>query len=461
MRRWLAWNVAFRLQEWAKGHETFRQLREMEAADRLSAEGLQELQARRLQALVCSCYQHVPYIRQRMDKAGVRPEQIRTAADLAQLPVFTKADFREHRADLRSDQATRLSQFTTGGSTGEPLIFDLGRRRVASRVACRQRVARWWGVSVGNREIALWGSPIEVTRQDWIRRARDRMLRTRLLSAFEMSASTITQYLDFFEANGCDQMFGYPSALYLFCLQANREKRDLRRCGVKVVFVTGEVLFPHQRAFISETLDCPVADGYGGRDSGFIAHECPSGGMHILSDVVIAEIVDPSGRPIAAGEAGQIVITDLFSEEAPFIRYATGDYGVASSRRCACGRALPLLERIEGRSNDLVITPDGRVINSLALVYPLRGIDGIEQYRIVQKALDTFHVQLTCSRTFDRLSEERIRAGWQQLFRAPLHITFEYLFRIPPDPRGKFRHIVSELSAGHAVAPAAHNGRGQ
>lgn len=447
MRRWLAWHVWFRLQEMAKGHDTFRMLHDMERADRLSPDGLAQLQRERLRAFIDSSARHVPYVRQQLQSLKIDPREIREIADLQRLPLLTKADIRAHRAELKSEAATRLSPFTTGGSTGEPLVFDLGPRRVASRVACRQRVARWWGVSIGDPEIALWGSPVELTRQDWIRGLRDWLMATRLLSAFEMNDERMSQYLDVLERGGCRQLFGYPSAVYLLCLAARREGRDLRELGIKAVFVTGEVLWPHQREVIAETLNAPVADGYGGRDSGFISHECPSGGMHVIADAVIVEIVDGEGRPVPAGEPGEIVATDLFSEEAPFIRYATGDIGVASNRTCPCGRPLPLLERIEGRSNDLVVAPDGRLINSLALVYPLREIEGIEQYRICQKQLDWFHVQLTCASELRETSEARIRAGWQRLLRAPIRVTFEYLATIPAEPRGKFRHVVSEVSA--------------
>jgi phenylacetate-CoA ligase len=309
-------------------------------------------------------------------------------------------------------------------------------------------VARWWGVSLGDPEIAVWGSPVELTRQDWIRGLRDRLMATRLLSAFEMNDDRMSDYLDILERDGCRQLFGYPSAIYLLCLAARRERRNLGSLGIKAVFVTGEVLWPHQREVIAETLNAPVADGYGGRDSGFISHECPRGGMHIMADAVIVEIVDSEGRPVPPGEPGEIVATDLFSEEAPFIRYATGDIGVATNRMCPCGRPLPLLERIEGRSNDLVVAPDGRLINALALVYPLREVEGIEQYRICQKEPDWFHVQLTCGDHVRAAAEDRIRTGWQQLLRAPVRITFEYLPRIPAEARGKFRHIVSEVPAG-------------
>jgi phenylacetate-CoA ligase len=445
MPPWLIWNVNFRLHEWAKGHRTYRFLREMENADQMSADELENLRRRKLSELLNYAYAHVPYVRRRINDAGVTPSAIRGPEDLSLLPLMRKQDVRENRQALRSDIAVKLSSFTTGGSTGEPLIFDLAKRRVASRVACRQRTSRWWGVAVGDPELAIWGSPVELTRQDRIRNLRDRFLATRLLSAFEMNETTMSRYLDILQASCCRQIFGYPSALYLLCCQAQRERRNLRKLGVKVAFVTGEVLFPYQRELISETLNCPVANGYGGRDTALIAHECPQGGMHILADAVVVETVDAQGDPVSLGEAGEIVITDLYSHEAPFIRYATGDIGVISQKRCPCGRALPLLERIEGRSNDTIVSPDGRTINSLALIYAVREVEGVEQFRICQKAVDRFHAQIVKNERFSAEGEERIRHAWRQLLRAPVTITFEYLPQLPHDPSGKFRHVVSEV----------------
>jgi phenylacetate-CoA ligase len=456
MYHWFAWNVLFRLHEFAKRHHTFSILREMEAADRLSAPELNQLQQEKLQTFMRYVYAHVPYVRSVMQDAGLEPSRIRHPEDLRLLPLMSKAGIRKHRKQLTSEIARDLTSFTTGGSTGEPLIFDIAKRRVASRVACRQRVARWWGVSIGVPEVALWGSPVELRRQDWVRDMRDRLLSTRLLSAFEMKPATMSRYLDFIEQYRCRQIFAYPSAICLLCQHARKEGRDLRRLAMQVVFVTGEVLLPYQRELITETLNCPVADGYGGRDSGFIAHECPQGGMHILSDSTIVETVDAEGRPVPPGTAGEIAVTDLYSEEAPFIRYLTGDVGVLSTRHCRCGRALPLLERIEGRSNDLVMAPDGRLINSLALVYPLREIEGIDQYRIVQKTPESFYVQIVRSERFPRDGEDRIRKGWTQLLRVPVQITFEYPQVLPVERSGKFRHVVSEICAEQAKA--AENG---
>lgn len=451
MHRWLVWNVLFRLQERVKGHATYRILENMEAADRLSLPELQSLQNELLQEFVHYCYAHVPYVRTRMQEAGIAPSEIRAAADLSRLPLLRKSDVREHREQLRSAVAGKLAAFSTGGSTGEPLTFDLAKRRVASRVACRQRVSRWWGLSVGDPEVALWGSPVELTRQDAFRNLRDRIFATRLLSAFEMNETTMSQYLDVLESGNFRQIFAYPSAIYLLCLHARKQGRNLRRLGIKAVFVTGEVLFPYQRDVISETLNCPVANGYGGRDSGFLAHECPQGGMHVMADAVILEIVDPEGRPLPAGEAGEIVATDLYSHEAPFLRYATGDIGVYSNRKCPCGRALPLLEGIEGRSNDLIVSPDGRVINSLALIYPVREVEGIDQFRICQKQVDRFHVQIVSGESIGPDAEDRIRRAWGKLLRSSLHVTFEYGSSLAAERSGKFRHVVSEIPSGQVA----------
>lgn len=453
MYRWLVWNILFRLHERMKGHATFRMLRDMEAADSLAESGLAKVRAEKLQDLIAYVHAHVPYFQARMREAGVTPAQILEPRDLALLPLMRKADVRQNRSLLRSDMAEKLAAFTTGGSTGEPLIFDLAKRRVASRVACRMRTSRWWGVMAGDPELAIWGSPVEVNRQDYIRGVRDFFLRSRLLSAFEMNEATTARYLDVLERGNCRQLFGYPSALYLLCLQARKEGRNLRRLGLKVAFVTGEVLFPYQRELIAEVLNCPVANGYGGRDSALIAHECPQGGMHVLSDAVILELLDAQGHPVPPGEPGEIVITDLYSHEFPFIRYATGDVAVMSNRRCPCGRALPLLERVEGRSNDMILAPDGRIINSLALIYPVRAIEGIEHFRVRQKAVDCFHVQVVRNRNLPADAEERIRRSWEQLLRVPLRVTYEYLAELPVERSGKFRHIVSELAAVPDLQP--------
>ena len=334
------------------------------------------------------------------------------------------------------------------------MVFDLSKSRIGSRVACRQRVSRWWGLSVGHSELALWGSPLELTRQDWIRRLRDWSMSTQLLSAYELNDATMAKYLDVLEKRRFRQIFAYPSALYLLSRYAQKHGRDLRKLGTRVIFVTSEVLYPYQRDLITQTFGCPVANGYGGRDSGFIAHECPQGGMHLMADAIITEIVDEAGQPVAPGESGEIVATDLYSHEFPFLRYRTGDTGTLATHACSCGRALPLLATLDGRSNDSIVAPDGRIMHAQSIVSLLMEVTGIEQFRILQKRVDRFHVQIVLNDRFQQVREKRIRARWSDRLRSPVEMTFEYLPKLPPERSGKFRHIISEVPAGQTIREA-------
>lgn len=453
MHRWLVWNVFFPLHEWVKGHPTYRILKEMEVADSLSVSEVEHLRAKKLQALLRYGYDHVPYVQTVMRQARLAPSDIQGPADLVHFPVLRKADVRTNRQSMRSRIARRLTSFSTGGSTGEPLLFDLPQERMASWIACRQRAMRWFGLSVGDREYAIWGSPVEVTRQDRLRNLRDKIMATQLLSAFDMSEAVMSRYLDLLEKGDCRTIFAYPSSIYLLCLHAVKARRDLRRAGVKAVFVTGEVLYPYQRDLISATLNCPVASGYGGRDSGFVSHECPQGEMHIMADATIVEILDSHGQPVPEGEPGEIVVTDLYSREVPFLRYATGDVGALTSRRCTCGRPLPLIEKIEGRTTDFIVAPDGTILHALSVIYILREIEGIEQFRIRQKTVDRFHVQLVRNQHYKIESEARILQGLRQRLRAPVDVTIEYLPALQPERSGKFRHVISEVTMANTAPP--------
>jgi phenylacetate-CoA ligase len=442
----------FRLQERAKGHSTFRMLRDMEAAQWMPPERLLQLQKERLRNFLALAVENVPYYRDRFRELHLQVQEVRSVADLAVIPCLSKQDIRENSERMRSREAGKVTQFATGGSTGQPLIFYLGPTRVSSDVAARMRAEAWFGVGIGDREYAIWGSPVELSKQDRLRNLRDRILRTRLLPAFEMSPATMTHYLDEMSRTRCTRVFGYPSSIALLCDHARREGRDLRRLGVRVVFVTAEYLQDEWRHAIQEAFGCPVANGYGGRDSGFVAQECPAGGMHITADRIIVEIVDEQGNPLPPGQIGEIVVTHLDTPEMPFIRYRTGDVGALATRLCSCGRTLPLLERIEGRETDFIVAPDGRIMHGLSLMYVIREIEGVAGFRITQKQLTEFEVELVCADNYDSGSEVRIREGFQRRMRAPVKVAIRYREAIPPTSSGKTRYVISE------VAPPAGNG---
>ena len=444
-RRALA-SGSFRLQEFLKGHDTFRVLREMQAEQWVPATKLRQSQEKRLRVLLTHAAASVPYYADLFRELRLDVGDLRHASDLEALPFLTKDVIRQNLDQLKSRHARGVQKFSTGGSTGTPLIFYLGPTRVSSDVAARMRAESWFGVTIADPEFAIWGSPAELSKQDRLRDLRDRILRTRLLSAFEMNSETMTRYLDEMTRKGCRRVFGYPSSIALLCQHARREGRDLRQLGVKAVFVTAEYLYEHWRSTIAEAFGCAVANGYGGRDSGFVAHECPAGGMHITADRLIVEIVDEEGQPQPQGHSGEIVVTNLDTWEMPFIRYRTGDVGALASKTCVCGRSLPLLERVEGRKTDFIVAPDGRVMHGLSLIYVIRDIAGIEAFRITQKRLMDFEVEIVPNQQYDPSSEGHIREGFSRRLRAPVAVQVRYTAFIAPTSSGKTRHVVSEIA---------------
>ena len=206
----LASRIVFPLHERLKGHRSVAVRRAMERSQWWDPERLAGYRLERLRALLERAYHQVPYYRRVMDARGLTPESFGALEDLAALPLLTKAEIRAHRADLTAADAQGLATFNTGGSSGEPLVFLIGKERVSHDVAAKWRATRWWGVDIGDPEIVIWGSPIELSNQDRVRRWRDALLRTRLIPAFEMSPENLDRFVAEIRRVRPRMLFGYP-----------------------------------------------------------------------------------------------------------------------------------------------------------------------------------------------------------------------------------------------------------
>ena len=442
----LASSYLFPFHERLKGHDSVRLRRQMEASERWPLERLEALQRSRLQRLLTHAQQHVPYYRDLFRRLGFKPSDVISPADLQQLPFLDKSTIRANLDALKSERAVGLARFNTGGSSGEPLVFFIGRERISHDVAAKWRATRWWGVDIGDPEIVLWGSPIELGTQDRMRQIRDLLLRTRLLPAFDMSPQNVARFIREIQSTRPKMLFGYPSAFAHIALQAETRGIALDSLGIRVAFVTSERLYDHQRELIERVFGCPVANGYGGRDAGFIAHQCPAGGMHITCEDIIVEIVDADGHALPAGTPGEIVVTHLATSDFPFIRYRTGDVGVLDTEPCACGRTLPLLKEIQGRSTDFLVARDGTVMHGLALIYIIRDLPGVKEFKIVQENLSLTRILLVPADGFEETAIDQIKSGVKARLGQEVEVAVEKVGSIPPEASGKYRYVVSRVN---------------
>jgi phenylacetate-CoA ligase len=261
-----------------------------------------------------------------------------------------------------------------------------------------------------------------------------------LLSASNLGGAGLSQYARFIVQYRPEKMYGYASAFYLlaryFHTTGYTPPQDL-----KAIFPTAEPLFDFQRQTIQETFACQVATEYGARDAGLMANECPSGSLHVPAEAMLVEV-----EGTEADGLGEIVVTNLYSPAMPIIRYRTGDLGRFDPTPCPCGRGLPRLKGVEGRRTDFIVTPDGRVLHALSVIYILRETPGLKEFRVVQEAVDRLTVQVVPEGDFPEASRNRILVRMRRLMGDGVDVTVEAVPALPTLPSGKFRYVISRVA---------------
>lgn len=447
----------FPLHERLKKHETVAIRDALETSQWFSTERLRTLQAERLSSLLESVSVHVAYYAELFRTLGVDPRDFRSLDALALLPTVDKATIRANAGRWTARGSTGLTRQQTSGSSGEPLHFLLSPRRISFDIAAKWRATRWWGVDIGDPEVVLWGSPLETANQDRVRQVRDTLFRSRLIPARDLAAQRIDEILAEIRAFRPRMLFGYPSALARLAFRAQDKGCRMDDLGVRVAFCTSEILRPEWRSAIATTFGCGVANEYGARDAGFVARECPAGGLHITAEEVIVEVVDETGCAVPPGEEGDIVVTNLTGPEFPFIRYRTGDRGALSTQTCSCGRGLPLLATLSGRSNDGLVSATRGWIHGSAINHALREVPGLQAYRVIQESLHGVRILVSLQGVLPKAVSDALSHHVRTLLGNEVQVTVEQVAEIPAWANGKFRHIVclvDEPLRQHAAATA-------
>jgi len=428
---------------------TFSFLDALEKSQWLSRSEIENLQARKLNALLATAFEHSPWHARRIESAelsGKVKSGVCTLEDLCRLPLMDKRDARENAEDIVwRGVPGGVYKYTTGGSSGEPLIFYFGRERQATDAANRMRAHRWWGVEPGDKELYLWGAPVELNKTDRIKTLRDRLLNQRLLNAFEMSPARMDEYCRIIQRWQPACLFGYASSLAL--LAAHAEARDFRFSlpGLKAVFATGEPLYPHQRELIERVYGAPAAVEYGCRDGGYLAHQAPGGQLLQMSETVILEVLNETGKPVAPGESGEVVITNLATAAQPFIRYRTGDQARLGSMPDSGGRGLHVLDEVLGRQTDFVVREDGTLMHALALIYVLRATEGVAQFKCIQHTPTDIEVWVVPNRHWNEHSASGVITGLRARMGENLRVDIKCMDAIPAEASGKHRYVVSHV----------------
>jgi phenylacetate-CoA ligase len=400
-----------------------------------------------LRNLLRHAYATVPYYRQLFERAGLRPGDIQNLEDFTRVPVLTKEAIRAHGPALLSRRFTPadLARKQTTGSTGVPLTVWVDEESQQWKRGCTLRADEWSGWRFGERVAVLWGVPDPHSRT-WRSRLRSALLeRTATLNTLHVTEAALEHFARHLQRKKPGLILGHAHSLYLLAEYVRaRGPAGVRPRGV---ISTAMVLHDWQRRAIKEVFGCQVTNRYGCEEVSLIACECERHhGLHVNADGVYVEILR-DGRPAAPGEPGAVAVTDLTNRAMPLLRYQVGDVAVWSERTCPCGRGLPLLERVEGREADYVVTADGGLVSGVSLSDNFTmHVPGVAQLQIIQESVGRFRFRIVRDAEFGPASLRRMADLVAEYFGPAARFECEYVAAIPREPSGKFRFCISRVA---------------
>ena len=434
-----------------RGASLLALLQQLDQTQWWTPEQLLECQLVQIEALLRHAYDTVPLYRERLGAAGWQPGQCLRMEEFRQLPLLTRRDVQSAGAALHSRalhaQFGDAFSTHTSGSSGEPVTLrateldrllweaftlrdhDWHGRDFSGRLASIRTGAGAIGVPPNGSMFENWGPPVNELYASG--------------PAFALSSNAdIAVQVRWLAQHRPNYLITYPSNLAELIDYCATQQIEFR--GLRELRTTGETLSGQLRAHCQDVLGVPLTDLYSSQECGYLALQCPQADhYHVMAESVLIEILDDTGRPCAAGETGQVVVTVLHNFASPLIRYQLNDHAEVG-RPCACGRGLPTLARIRGRSRNLVRIPDGTRHWPQVGFYEYREVAPVQQYQMVQHSLEEIELRLVTERVLSAEEEAKLVAVVQRWLQYPFRVRFTYYDgRIPRGPGGKFEDFVS------------------
>jgi phenylacetate-CoA ligase len=402
-------------------------------------------QEERLASLLHRAATQVPFYKEGWAKRRQRGDRA-SWAYLENWPVLEKETLRAAPLAFVAEDCNPHQMYHehTSGTTGKSLDLWWSRTTVQHWYALFEaRGRRWYGVSRHDRWAMFGGQLVVPVAQHhppfWV---WNQALHQLYCSSYHLAPDWMPHYFDALSHAHIRYIWGYTSSLYALAQEAIRAGRtDLR---FSVAITNAEPLYDFQRAVIEQAFRCPVRETYGMAEIVASATECEHARLHLWPEAGIVEIFD-GNSPLPVGESGELTCTGLINMDMPLIRYRVGDTGALASPEtpCPCGRHLPVLAGVEGRVDDLIITPDGRRIGRLDPVFKTHL--PVREAQIIQESLDVIRIRYVPAPDYTPAAGQSM-ADRLQARVGNVKVILEACSDIPREANGKFRAVISHLS---------------
>ena len=455
--------LLFPAYERLRGRALLKHLDELEQSQWLPRDEIRDRQWRRFAEMLRHAHDNVPFYQRLFAEAGIKPEDIQSRNDLWRVPFLEKTHLQDHQDELiaLTHRNQPLITSHSGGSTGQPVAFKYDRHHYDRRSAAWARADRWAGWEMGEKQIILWlgvGSGVgKRARKEFLKeRIHWTMMRWRTITCTNLSPETIPEYHRIMSGYRARSMYALAQSAYAFALML--EAAGLKPPPMKGIILGAEKIFPYQKEKIQEAFGSPVFERYGCQEFCNIGEECDRhDGMHINADGLLVEVVGPDGKPVPAGEVGEVVVTSLDNFAMPFIRYRLGDMGRLMDGQCACGRGLPRIQEIVGRTLDMIVTPEGRVCSGVMMPHFMKEFETVREFQFVQDSVDELTLRLVPGAGFNESAKAFLEKELRRWIGPTMKLTIEECAALERTKSGKYRMVISNVKIEDAAKDIARN----
>ena len=412
------------------------------------AETLLQYQLRQLDLLIAHAARTVPFYHHRLRHFDELSRGELTLEAFRRIPIMRRSDIQEFGPALVSRQVPKdhepISEVSTSGSTGRPITVKRTAVAALFDKAFNLRNHLWH-----RRDFSAKSASIRSLKGDAAKAAIENRP-VNWVDAYPsgprvllLITTPVGEQLDWLVREEPEYLLTYPSNL--LALVRRSEEVGVRLPKLREVATIGEVLDPSVRDACDKVWGVPVVDGYSAFEIGAIALQCPEHPhYHVQGESVLVEVLDEDGAPCAPHQAGRVVLTGLHDFATPLIRYEIGDYAEVGEP-CPCGRGLPVLTRILGRSRGMLTLPSGEQLWPRFRAIKFGEFASVRQFQLIQRNLHEIEVKLVVTQPLTSAEEERIGERIGSSYGHPFALNFVYVDEIPRAASGKFEDFRSEI----------------
>jgi len=426
---------------------TYRETKRfLQSSQNWTRESIEAWQWNKLKAIVEHAYENVSGYRQLYAEQGVAPRDIRNWNDFKRLPFVTKEQLRDNLEDFTASNISRSNRLyrTTGGSTGIPFGFYLTQENIERELAFLNSAWERVGWIPGSLSAVLRGGFIGSEKElfDY-----DPFLRELKLSTYQLTEKTYSLYKEQILRDLPSSLQAYPSAATILGDMVIA-KEDVRRVSFELLLLGSENLYDWQKERLR--LAFPRAKlfaWYGHAEQVLFAPMCESSQrFHLDPFYGVAEILNQERNEVNEGESGELVGTALWNYAVPFIRYQTMDVATKGASACAeCRRNFQLLERIDGRLQELILSSRGRYISMTQINMHSPVFDNVHQFQFHQRTAGEVTFNIVRSPHYSEKDSENIRRELSKKLGEDIKLQLAFVDQIPRAQNGKFRFLIQEL----------------